>query len=124
MQVRYSKPFAWFMLILGGINLALAAVLYSMRAPAFGPLIPGVVCVGIALLYLNRPFFHYDERSIVIKALIGPLKREFPYGPDDHFEADGPRVYLVGPQGRKKVPVSRWLADKRDFDAFLRFIKL
>ena len=124
MKVGYSKVMGGIMNALGVVNLVLAAILASMGASAIGPVIPGVVTTFIGIMYFSKPYFLFDDERIVVKALIGPLKRETAFEDKEALKREGNKIYVQTPQGRKKVPVSRWIADKGDWEAFLRYLDL
>ena len=124
MTVRYSSGLATVMLAIGGIDLFLALVLMSMGSQAVvGVLVPGAVCALIGIGYLTRPYFSVDGEKIVLKALIGPLKREFVYT-DRQLILRENKVFLTTATGTKKLPLSRWIANKEDWKRFLGFCRL
>ncbi len=124
MKVGYSKVMGGIMIGLGVINLVLAAILASMGGHAIGPLVPGVITTFIGIMYFSRPYFLFDDERIVVKALIGPVQRQVEYGDKEALKREGNKIYVQTPHGRKKVPVSRWIADKGDWEAFLRYLDL
>jgi len=125
MVVRFRLFLAWSILALGAVNLILVAILIGGggRVP-IGSLIAGSVCVLIGALYFLRPYFRLVDGAFEIPALIGPLKRRFPFdGPDGVQYRAG--SFWATHEGRvKKVPVQRWLSRPADWQAIVEHLHL
>lgn len=72
----------------------------------------------MGVLLLVRPYFWVQPNVVEVPALIGPLRRRFPY---QWLEIDGGKLFTVREDGtRKKVPVARWFANSADWAAVTR----
>ncbi len=114
MKVRYNPAVGVVALVLGGVCLFLA--LWLMSLGEFSPAIfPGLLVTLLGVMYLVRPYFWMNPKSVELAALIGPMKRTFPF---QTLEVDGSRLVAVSGDGsRKKVPVARWMAHSGDWAA-------
>lgn len=114
MQVRYNPVVAVTFIVLGSV-----AEFLTLWVSMLGEVNPGVFVMWIAIvigaLYLTRPYFSIDSTSVVVHALVGSMKREFPY---QSLEFEGNKLVTVREDGtRKRVPVARWLARSADWSA-------
>lgn len=110
MRVGYSRAWAASFLILGGITLALNLFV----ANAIG-MASGAICTVVGVGYLLKPYFLIDSGQLVVPAVLGPLKKVYPFPPGGLVARDG-ALFL----GEKKLGVRRWLADKQAWDAAAR----
>ena len=114
MKVRYNPVLGVVALVLGGVCLFLG--LWLMALGEFSPAIfPGLVVSLFGVMYLVRPYFLVNPKSVELAALIGPMKRTFPF---QTLEVDGGKLVAISQDGsRKKVPVARWMAHSGDWAA-------
>ena len=114
MKVRYNPVVGVVALVLGGVCLFLG--LWLMALGEFSPAIfPGLLVTLLGVLYLVRPYFWVNSKSVELAAVIGPMKRTFPF---QTLEIDGGKLVAVSGDGsRKKVPVTRWMAHSGDWAA-------
>jgi hypothetical protein len=114
MKIRYNPVVAIVFIVLGAVCLVLG--LWVTMLEGFSPaILPGLLCPPIGILYLVRPYFWVNPMSVELPALVGPMKREFPF---QTLELDGRKLVAVRDDGtRKKVPVARWLAHSGDWAA-------
>jgi hypothetical protein len=114
MKIRYNPVVGVLALVLGAVCSFLGLWLYMLGE--FSPaLVVGLMPMLIGVLYLVRPYFWVSPTSVIVPALIGPAKREFPF---QSLESDGGRLIVVRDDGtRKRVPVARWLAHSADWTA-------
>ena len=113
MTVHYSRPFAILLLILGAMQLVLNLITGNL----FG-LIPGGVCTLIGFLYLTKPYFFIEGNVLVMPALIGPMKKRYPFE-EGALQAKGNALY----NGEKKLGARRWLANHGEWDALVTQLK-
>jgi len=77
----------------------------------------------MGILYLTIPYFSLEKQAIETKALIGPVTRKWEFSsPDDLICEDG-KIFINTDGKRKKVGISRWLAEQQDWNAFLQAIE-
>jgi hypothetical protein len=112
MKVRYNP-------VVGVVSIVLGAVceffgLWLLMLGEFSPAaFVGLFPILIGVLYFARPYFLVDSHTVAVPALVGPVRREFPY---DRLEYDKGKLVAVSLDGsRKKVPVTRWLAHSADW---------
>jgi hypothetical protein len=116
-KVRYNPAVGVVSLVIGGVCLFLG--LWLMALGEFSPAIfPGLMVTLFGVLYLVRPYFWVNSTSVETAALIGPLKRTFPF---QTLEVDGGKLVAISQDGsRKKVPVTRWMAHSGDWAAAVK----
>jgi hypothetical protein len=115
MRVRYDKR-------VGIVCLVAASVLGGLAAGSddrsfVGALTP-VVLLGFGVAFLTRPYLLVDDHALIVQALIGPAQETYRLEATDVIEFVGQRVFLVCARERRKVGVTRRIADKRDWAAF------
>jgi hypothetical protein len=115
MRVRYNKRVGIVCLVAAIVLGTLATV--SDDLSFVGVLTP-VVLLGFGVAFLTRPYLLVDDRALIVRALIGTAQETYRLEPADAVEFDGKRVFLVRQSERRKIPVTRWMADKRDWAAF------
>jgi hypothetical protein len=113
-KVRYNPVVGIVMLVLGAVCLFLG--LWLMALGEFSPAVfPGLLVTVMGILYLVRPYFWVTSSTVELVTPMGPAKRRCPF---QALEVDGGRFYAVSADGtRKKVPVSRWMANSADWRA-------
>ena len=113
MTVRYKPVIPVLILVLGVVNLVLGLLLVQSGGAAGASLFLGPLLALIGILQLSRPYFEFDSRTgtIGVKALIGPMTRQFGGVKGGRLVIDGTRILWVRSDGRtKKVPVTRFFA--------------
>ncbi|MCA9903756.1 MAG: hypothetical protein KC547_07855 [Anaerolineae bacterium] len=115
MIVRYNRLLGVMFLIFGGINLFLGGWLFLLQREFNISLVLGVIIFIIALLYLSRPFFIVEADAVVIPAMLGPVKRTFPY---TSLTLQDNQVIAEHNGQSRRVPISRWMSHRPDWDAF------
>ena len=113
MNVRYNPVIPIIFIVLGVVNLGLALVLMQSGGSAGFSLVLGPILALLGLLQLSRTYFEFDARSrtVVVKALLGPMTRTFGGAAGGTLHVDGNRILWTKADGRvKKVPVSRYMA--------------
>ena len=116
MKVRYNMYVGILFVVLGAVStvLGLWLTLLGDFSPGF---IVGVLCLVLGILYLARTYFWVHENAVVVPAVVGPLKREFPF---QSLTFDGGKMIAVRPDGTsKKVPVARWMSNTGDWNAVM-----
>ncbi|GIG63973.1 hypothetical protein [Phytomonospora endophytica] len=117
-SVRYARFFPVTALILGGAALAanlLALILGAGLAACVG-VVPGALITWLGVSGWKREYFSYARGRIVIGALVGPITREVPGRRGGTIVADGSRIRLLLPDGRRRgAGVARWSAHGGDW---------
>jgi hypothetical protein len=103
-------------LALGAINAFLSIWLFLLGTVS-ATIVPGVICLLIGYSYLTKPYFTIDQREIILPALLGPLKRTYPYKTDHDIKFEGNAIFVSQGEGWKKVPIVRYLVDNQDWAA-------
>lgn len=118
MTVRYNPIIGGILLALGVVNVLLGFWLLALGGNGGGALISGLPSTAVGALFLVRTYFTLERSTVVRRALVGPMIRDFRYV---RFTVDGNHLYGVdGDGGRHKIPVSRWQARRADWDALPR----
>jgi hypothetical protein len=74
--------------------------------------------LGFGAAFLTRPYLQVDDQALIVRALIGPAQETYHLEAADVVEFEGKRVFLVRRGERRKIGVTRWMADKGDWAAF------
>jgi hypothetical protein len=114
MKVRYNLVLGVVFIVLGALCTFLG--LWLLMLGEFNPaVVVGLMPILFGILYLARPYFLVEPGMVTVPALIGPVKRRFPYA---RLELEGSRVVAVHDDGtRKKLPIARWLAHSADWQS-------
>jgi hypothetical protein len=121
MRVTYNKWVATIMLILGLINLVLGVWLALLGR--FNPsLFIGVVVFVIGVLYWQRPYFIVESSGVVVPAMLGPVRRSFPFKTPQDIRIENNRLLVRDETYWRRVPVRRWLSDRRDWAALEHYL--
>ncbi len=123
-RVGYNRTMAGLFTGLGVLLLVLnLALLPHLRTPVLR-FIPPVICVLLGIAYFVRPYFEAGVGLIVIHAPLGPVKKRYEWhGPDQFIVEEGKRFFIEVDGRRKRVRLSRWLADKGDWQRFLDVVQ-
>jgi hypothetical protein len=116
MKVRYNTVVGIIFVVLGAVSTVLG--LWLTLLGDFNPSVfVGLLCLLLGILYLVRPYFYVHQSAVVVPAVVGPAKREFPF---QSLTFDGSKMIAVRTDGTtKKVPVARWMANTGDWDAVM-----
>lgn len=124
MKIRYGGRAAVISFTLGIVAIAWTPVMASieLRAPAlvFGPitLLGAVALLGGLLMKSGRTYVTIDDDSVVIHALVGPLKRRFPFESWRDVRLEGNLLTIAG----TRVPMHRTQANPDDWHELERFV--
>ncbi|MFC4854077.1 hypothetical protein [Actinophytocola glycyrrhizae] len=113
MSVRYNPVIPIAFIVLGVGNFVLALVLVQSGGSAGFSLFLGPLLALLGVLQLTRSYFEFDphSRTIAVKALIGPMSREFGGAKGGRLHVNGNRIMWTRADGQvKKVPVSKFMA--------------
>jgi hypothetical protein len=114
MKIRYHAALGIVLLVLGALCTVLGSWNFLLGDGSPAPL-AGVVCLVMGVLFLARPACWVYSTVVVVPALIGPVKRQFPL---QRLETTGTRLYAIRDDGtRKKIPVAKWMANSADWYA-------
>src|SRR5262249_43388548 len=120
MKLRYSRVLAF--VILGSGALCLLLNLWAGALAGFGEVWPGVATGAIislvGVLYLNTPILVLTADAVTTYRPIGLVGARYPFASKTEITIERGRILVGG----RKLSVPRWMADKRDWDAFVREI--
>lgn len=119
MKVGYHPVWPGIFLALGGANLILAVIQLDGGSTPYSVVL-GPLFVLIGVLQLVRPYFEYDAGSgtLVVKALLGPMKRAFGGAKGDQLGVKEKRIVRTAVDGHQyKVPVQRFMSKPAEWDA-------
>lgn len=121
MKVRYKAGWSVTFLALGGLSLTLVLALLVLTGKVYwGSLIPGILCTVVGLGYRTRPYFEVHEDHLPFRAVIGPATKSYPYRSPAELEVRDGKIWLRG----KKLGLSRTLARRDDWEAFLQRVQV
>lgn len=122
MSVRYEKAWGILVLILGSIGLILNVILLFLgeRVDWLGFIIILFV-IGIGVTMLTRPYFVVGSDRFSIKNF--PWKKTYYLDEEENLRLLGNRIYLMGNGIKKKIRISRYLANTKDWIDFSNYVK-
>lgn len=116
MQVRYRKFVGIVFLGLGALNLVLALMLLQYRSVNIS-IILGPLMLLLGSLYLTRPYAYIEQNQFVMPAMLGPVRRTFPFSTDTDVKVENGKYYVRNGSNWKRVPIIRWMSDPADLQA-------
>lgn len=118
MIVGYSRVVAISFVLLGVFVVALNVWVRS-EAIDLIRFVPGVACLAVGLAYLRRPYFVVEGDTVVMPAPIGPLHKRYPFDASRPIVVRDGAVYI----GSRRLGMRRWLAQRAQWDAFVRDVE-
>jgi hypothetical protein len=118
MRVGYKKAWGVVLIVMSGVLILLLVVSGAIARhdmSLFGPGIAAVASLITGIGYLTRTYFEVSPNRITVFALIGPLRREYPYSSRADLRIEGGKLFVAG----KKVPISRGQADAEAWERFV-----
>ena len=122
MSVRYEKAWGILVLILGSIGLILNAILLFLGERVdWLVFIIILFVIGIGVTMLTRPYFVVGSDRFSIKNF--PWKKTYYLDEEENLKLVGNRIYLMGNGIKKKIRISRYLANTKDWIDFSNYVK-
>ncbi|MBK9778780.1 MAG: hypothetical protein IPP55_01820 [Anaerolineales bacterium] len=124
MKIGYKKVWGILCLMLSGLSCCLV-VAFNQTGEAIPLAIVGVFWLFFVLgiLLLTRSYVEVWKEILIIKPLIGSGVKRYSYQSSKDFSIEEDEVLLINNGTRQKLPVSKWLVDKRGWTSFLEWIK-
>jgi len=122
LPVRYGKTWGILVLILGSIALLLNAILLLLGERLewlVFIIITFVIIIGITML--TRPYFVVNRDSLSIKNF--PWKKTYHLDEEENLLLDGNRIFLIRNGIKKKIRISRYLANNQDWIDFSNYVR-
>lgn len=116
MNVRKSRNMGIVFIICGILIAILSVTLGKWALTACGALI---ALLGIPYLTGNLFTFDKANKKIIIYALLGPGKKDYPY---DSISYENGVVILTRNGAKIRLPLSRGICEKEDWDLFIKEI--
>jgi hypothetical protein len=110
-KIRYKTGLAVFILVCGSVVLA-TTFLTGLSISTFS----GVLALLVGIGYLVRPLAELTETQLILFALVGPVKRQYPTA---QLRLQDGRIYA----GEKKVPLPAWTVNGEDWGALMQRIR-
>jgi hypothetical protein len=120
LTVRYGGSFVWMQIAIGVPALlwspVFASLLLHQPTLVVGPItfFGAIMVLGGLLMARGSTFVTVEDGCFVKHALVGPLKRRFPFASWGEVSYDGARVRVAG----RKLPFTRTGARGEDWAAF------
>src|SRR5262245_9463640 len=115
MRIGYSKGWGVTLVVLSCALLALLTVsgTWARRdITLYGPALAALSCFISGIGYLTRTYFEVGNDRVTLFAVLGPLKREFPFASRADLHIEGGRLFVGG----EKLPIRRGQANATDWD--------
>jgi hypothetical protein len=85
-------------------------------------LLTAFVSLAIGFALLKRVYFIVEENKLILNALYGPFKKTYNFSSIHDLIVENNKVYLKKREGKKKIRITKWVADRNDWDIFIRKI--
>lgn len=112
MTLHYNKLYAIILVVLAALD-----GLLGLATGNYLNLLIGALLLFIAVSAFTRPYLTIEPDRVVVHALLGPLKRTFPYSSPQQVKVEGNLMFVESAGQKKRVPVSTWIADATDWAA-------
>lgn len=124
LEVRYSRTWGRTLFLVGIVLLVLYGILF-FRTGLLKPFhLAGVVMLVVSgLLYMRNPYFDVYPDHILVHALIGPVKKKYPFNQLSDFIVEGEKIYILSNGKKKRVWIGKMMADKEKWSQFLLLIR-
>src|SRR5215471_1498693 len=117
MRVGYKKAWGVVLVVMSGVLMMLlvfSGAITRMDMSLFGPGLAAVASLITGIGYLTRTYFEVGADRVTLFALIGPLRREYPFSSRSELRIENGKLFVGG----KKVAISRGQADTGDWERF------
>jgi hypothetical protein len=124
MTIRYGGRAASISIVLGVVATLWTPVMASIElgrpvvVAGLYTVLGAVALLGGILMLSGRTYVTIDNAEVVIHALVGPIKRRFPFASWREVGLDGHVLRIAG----TRVPVHRTQANGGDWHDFERFV--
>lgn len=119
MVLRYSKVWAYVLLVGGGINVFLGLWLLLLGSFAVSIVI-GPLLMLIGYLYLTKPYVRVNPNQLVIYAPLGTVAKTVDYSTTSDLKIENNTIFVRENSAWKKVPVAKFLVQGEDWVALTR----
>lgn len=119
--VRHSRVWAILFIVLSSLNLVLGAL-----SGTGSTLFVGAILLPVGILMLLRPYVQFGPDDLAVKNVLGMTLVRYPFGMGARFSVDPerPRLWYEDGNGvRKRVRVSRVMADRGDWDKLVAAVQ-
>jgi hypothetical protein len=117
MRVGYKKAWGVVLVVMAGVLMMLlvfSGAIARMDMSLFGPGLAAVASLITGIGYLTRTYFEVGADRVTLFALIGPLRREYPFSSRAELRIENGKLFVRG----QKVAISRGQADAGDWERF------
>lgn len=124
MKIHLNRTYGIIVIILGvlGLCLFLAFTFGGGKTDIFFGL-SSLLCLGLGIIFLKNVYFEVTPNSLIVKALIGSAHTSYVFNSTKDFSTDGKTVFLVINGKREKLPIYAWVADKKDWEIFMQWLR-
>lgn len=124
MKVYYSKGWAITFMAAGSILIALNYILFNLtgKMEAVG-ILPGFMVIGVGILYLFRPYFELQEKSLVTFSLLGFVAWRYSFIEISDLVFEGNKLYRNKNGKLKRIRISRFVCNKEQWERFKSIIE-
>lgn len=110
MEVHYSRLYRYLILGLGVLNIFIGLTPGSSLS-----LVVGILFLVLGGIALTRVYLRVDENRIILYALLGPFKREFPYASPADVTVDGTRLLVKFGDATRAITAPGWMVDQSEW---------
>lgn len=123
MNIRYNKTVGIIYIVVGIIFACMYFPITLNGGRGSTLLTVGFVGIMFGVLFLTRTYFVLNEDSLVINAILGPAKTIYKLQSFKDIEIENNVIYINQGGDRKKITISTWMVDKKEWQAFLEKVK-
>jgi hypothetical protein len=116
MKIRYKQFWGIVLIALGAINAIFVVMLLTTGRFSITAITAAIVIlVGVG--FLTQSYLTVTENQIILHALLGPLKRVYPYKSNEDVKIERHALFVRKENGWEKVPLARYLVNNDDWAA-------
>ena len=120
MKVGYKKSVG-VIFILTGLIYDCVYLLFVLMGEenSFTPITMGFIGILFGILFLTKPYFEYDEKSLKLFALLGFTVASYSFDSLSDLELERNKLLLRQGEQRKRINISVWMVDSKGWQTFV-----
>jgi len=122
MKMRYKKAIGVINIVLGIIFSCFYFVIALNGKSGSTLLTIGLVEIMFGVLFLTRTYFVVNENNLILHSILGPAKTTYQFQSFKDIKVENNKVAIFKDSKSRSIPISAWMADKKDWLSLLQKI--
>lgn len=120
MRIRYRKTVGVIYILLGILFAYMYFAIALSGQKVCMALVAAFITILFGILFLTRTYFVLNEDSLVLYAILGPAKTVYKIQSLKDIEIENSTIFCTQDGKRKKIPITVWMVEKKDWQAFVQ----